>query len=133
MIYVLDTNVITAVLKNDETIKGKIITVLTKGDGILINGISYYEIKRGLLAANATTQLSRFDQFCSQYGLLFLDNKEIFDEAAEIYANLQKRGKLLEDADILIGASAKVWDFVLVSNDTDFRRIQNLKIEDWAS
>ena len=55
------------------------------------------------------------------------------NEAAEIYANLQKKGKLIEDADILIASSAKMWDFTLVSDDSDFRRVHGLRIENWLT
>ncbi|MDP2842157.1 MAG: hypothetical protein Q8O06_00780 [Acetobacterium sp.] len=58
------------------------------GQRIFINAISYYEIKRGLLAANATAQLKRFELLCREFGLVLLDTQYIFDRAAEIYANL---------------------------------------------
>ncbi len=54
MTYVLDTNIITAILKGNEKVKRKVQEVIVGEEEIFINGISYYEIKRGLLAANAT-------------------------------------------------------------------------------
>jgi len=102
-----------------------------EGKKIFINGISYYEIKRGLLAANATAQLKRFELLCREYGLVLLDMQDIFDRAAEIYANLQRRGELVEDADILIASIVSVRNFVFVSADTDFNKIPGLKIENW--
>jgi len=75
---------------------------ILEGDIIFLNGISYYEIKRGLLVANATKQPNLFIQFCKKFPLFFLDNMEIFDEAAQIYAHLKKAGALIEDADILV-------------------------------
>lgn len=54
MTYVLDTNIITAILKGNERIKQIAQRVMLEGKEIFINGISYYEIKRGLLAINAT-------------------------------------------------------------------------------
>lgn len=56
MTYVLDTNILTPILKEDERnerIKQKVQKLTLEGKVILINGISYYEIKRGLLAVNA--------------------------------------------------------------------------------
>ncbi|HLD79327.1 MAG TPA: type II toxin-antitoxin system VapC family toxin [Candidatus Nanoarchaeia archaeon] len=133
MTYVLDTNIITAILKGDERVKNKTQISISEGKRIFINGISYYEIKRGLLAANATAQLERFELLCEQFGLILLDTKYIFDIAARVYANLRKKGELIEDADILIGSIAYYGNFILVSDDTDFSRIQGLKIENWLS
>jgi tRNA(fMet)-specific endonuclease VapC len=133
MTYILDTNIITALLKGDEKVKKRLEEVILAGQEILINCISYYETKRGLLAKDATTKLKRFDLFCKAFGLLLLDVEAIFDQAAEIYATLQKKGELIEDADILIASSVRIWDYTLVSDDTDFQRVHGLRIENWLT
>ncbi len=72
MTYVLDTNVVTAILKGNEKAKSKARDAIIKGEDVLINAISYYEIKRGLLAINATTKLEKFNLLCKRFGLLLL-------------------------------------------------------------
>lgn len=131
--YVLDTNIITAILRGNTRVKERVQKAVIEGEEILINGISYYEIKRGLLAKEAASQLDRFDLLCKKFGLILLDTESIFNEAAQIYSDLKRRGELIEDADILIASIAKVRNLVLVSNDTDFQRIQNLRIENWLA
>jgi len=131
MNYILDTNIVSALLKSNETIKEKIAEVLTQGNDILINGISYYEIKRGLLAINAIRKLEIFDNFCNKFGLLLLDRRSIFDEASKIYADLKNKGELIKDADILIASITKNKKCVLVTNDSDFNRIDDLEVENW--
>ena len=131
MSYVLDTNIITAVLKGNEKVKKKIEEIIIEGKEIFINGISYYEIKRGLLAIKATSQLNKFESLCKKFGLVLFDTQSIFDKAAEIYADLRHRGELIEDADILISSMVITKELILVSDDTDFDRIQELKIENW--
>lgn len=133
MTYVLDTNVVTAILKGNEKVKKMAQKSRLEGKEIFINAISYYEIKRGLLAKNATKQLKRFELLCREFGLVLLDTQFIFDRAAEIYANLKQRGELIEDADILIASVVNFRNFILVSDDTDFNRIQGLKIENWLN
>ncbi|PIU64628.1 MAG: VapC toxin family PIN domain ribonuclease [Armatimonadetes bacterium CG07_land_8_20_14_0_80_40_9] len=133
MTYALDTNIVTAILKGNEKVKKKAQKAKFEGRKILINGISYYEIKRGLLATDATAQLKRFELLCSEFGLVLLDTRDIFDRAAEIYADLKRKGKLVEDADILIASVVSFRNFILVSNDTDFNRIQGLKTENWLN
>lgn len=133
MTYVLDTNIITAILKDNEKIKRIARRKALEGKKIFINGISYYEIKRGLLAANATTQLTKFESLCKTLGLVLLDTRDIFDIASKVYANLKQRGELLKDADILIASTVIHKNFILVSADTDFNRIKGLKVENWLN
>jgi len=131
MRYIIDTNIITAIMKNNEEVKMRAQEAILTGDDVFINGISYYEIKRGLLAKDARKQLLFFDKLCKEYGLILLDNQSIFDRAAEIYAELQQKGELIEDADILIASIADTRNFTLVSDDSDFDKIQGLRVENW--
>jgi tRNA(fMet)-specific endonuclease VapC len=133
MTYILDTNIVTKILKGKLSIKKRLLNLIIEGNEILINAITYYEIKRGLLDSNALKKLMIFNQLCREFGLIFLDDKLIFDEAAEIWTKLKKRGKLINDADILIASIAKTKNCILVSNDTDFNRIQGLKVENWLT
>jgi tRNA(fMet)-specific endonuclease VapC len=51
-------------------------------------------------------------------------------EAAEIYADLYRRGQLIGDADILIAAVALANNLALASNNAaHFARISGLRIE----
>ena len=132
MTYILDTNIITAIFKGNDRVLKKTQEVIKDGGEILINGITYYEIKRGLLAVNATTKLRIFDLLCQEFGLMLLDTQELFDEAAMIYADLKNKGNLIEDADILIAALTKTKNYTLVSdNARHFERIEGLKFENW--
>ena len=131
MRYIIDTNIITAIMKNNEEVKMRAQEAILTGDDVFINGISYYEIKRGLLAKDARKQLLFFDKLCKEYGLILLDNQSIFDRAAEIYAELQRKGELIEDADILIASIADTRNFTLVSDDSDFDKIRGLRVENW--
>ncbi|MFH1322420.1 MAG: type II toxin-antitoxin system VapC family toxin [Methanobacteriota archaeon] len=134
MNYTIDTNIITALMKNDEGVKRKLQEMVFYGKEVFINGISYYEIKRGLLAANATKQLNIFDEICKKLGILLLDNQGIFDIASEIYADLKQRGELITDADILIAAIALTQNLILVSDNTKhFQRIRDITLENWLS
>ena len=55
-------NIITAIMKNNEKVKRRAQEAILTGDDVFINGISYYEIKRGLLAKDARKQLLFFDK-----------------------------------------------------------------------
>ena len=57
MIYTLDTNVVSAILKGDQSVASKVEEVIERGDEVTLNAISYYETERGLLilSINADT------------------------------------------------------------------------------
>ncbi len=51
---------------------------------------------------------------------------------ADIKATLRKRGMLIEDLDLLIAATARRHELVLVTNNrAHFGRIDGLRIESW--
>lgn len=103
-----------------------------QGQEVFISCITYYEIKRGLLAANATSQLSTFNDFCSRkVTVLLVDDIEIIERASEIYADLRRRGTPVQDADILIAATAITQVLIVVSDDSDMLKIQNISVENW--
>lgn len=52
---------------------------------------------------------------------------------AEIRAGLESRGKPMEDLDMMIAAEALVQNATLVTNDAAFRRIEQLRIQDWTT
>lgn len=134
MYYVIDTNILTAILKDDWDVKDKAEEVLLSGDTICINGITYYEIKKGLLVKDAKKQMEIFQKLCLKYDLVLLDELFIFDKAAEIYADLRKKGKTIEDTDIFIASLTHTKDSILVTNNTrHFEPIDELNIEDWVN
>ncbi|WP_066375860.1 MULTISPECIES: PIN domain-containing protein [unclassified Anabaena] len=129
--YLLDTNIVSAALKQNVQINLKLQEVSSLDMDILISGITYYEIQRGLLRSNATKKLAFFQQFCQDYPILFLDDIRIFQKASEIHADLTNRGQIIQDADILIAATAIIHNLILVSHDSDLTRVKDLHLENW--
>ena len=127
----LDTNIITAFLKNDLNVLTKVSEYLDAFDCLSINIISYYEILRGLIDLGNRKKLKEFDEFIEENELISI-RKGTIQKAAEIYAYLKKRGNLIEDADILIAAIALVENLVLVTDNVrHFERVDGLQIENW--
>ena len=96
-----------------------------------MSGVIHYEIKRGLLAVNATRKLRIYDEIRKQFQMLFLDDEAVFDKASEIHADLKQRGELIQDTDIFIAATVLLRNLILVSNDSHFQRISSLNTENW--
>lgn len=129
--YLLDTNIFSYILKKNLTVNNKLREVTRSGKEVFLSCITYYEVKRGLLAVNASRQLADFHQFCTDYEVLFLDDIGIIEKACEIHADLKRKGTPIQDADVLIAATAITRGLALVSNDSDLLRIQGLSLENW--
>ena len=127
----LDTNIITAFLKNDLKAVEKTSDYLEFFDKLTINIISYYEILRGLKDLGNKKKIERFEDFIRENELISI-RKETVQKAAEIYAYLKKEGNMIEDADILMAATAIVEDLVLITNNIrHFKRVKDLKLDNW--
>lgn len=131
MNYLLDSNIVSYILKKNAIVDNKLREVNIQGGMVFISCITYYEIKRGLLYINAVKQLSEFHIFFQKYQTLFLDDLDIIEKSCEIHAKLKAKGTPIQDVDILIAATAIVRDLILVSNDSDLLRIEELKLENW--
>ncbi|MGH8056106.1 MAG: type II toxin-antitoxin system VapC family toxin [Candidatus Entotheonellia bacterium] len=93
--------------------------------------ITRYEILRGLKATLATRQLAAFEERCRRSQVLPLTD-EIIVQAADIYADLRRQGRLISDADILVAATALVHHLTLITeNVAHFSRITGLTTESW--
>ncbi|BBD61099.1 PilT protein [Nostoc sp. HK-01] len=60
-----------------------------------------------------------------------MDDIRIFQKAAEIHFDLKGKGKIIQDADILIAATAIIHNLILVSYDSDLSRVKDLRLENW--
>ncbi|HUT33229.1 MAG TPA: type II toxin-antitoxin system VapC family toxin [Planctomycetota bacterium] len=60
----------------------------------------------------------------------------IREDAADIYARVktetERQGTPLDDNDLWIAATALAHRAILVSSDTDFRRVDGLEVQDWT-
>ncbi len=132
MSYLLDTNIVTGIIKKNPKINTKLNQIRFEGTELFISCITYYEVKRGLLYVNATRKLSDFNSLCSsKIKVIFLDDIQIIEKASEIYADLKRRGRPIQDADILIAATAIIRGLILVSHDSDMLRVSDLALENW--
>lgn len=131
MTYFLDTNIISYLLKGSINVKYKITNLLLNADKIYIPAIAYYETKRGLLATSANKKLSILQNFVSTFGIVDITTKTL-DIASENWASLKTKGLIIEDSDLLIGASAIENDAILITNNANhLSRLKNIKVEVW--
>ncbi|MFM6249986.1 MAG: PIN domain-containing protein, partial [Dolichospermum sp.] len=100
------TNIVSLALKQNSQILHKITISESKEEKIFISCITYFEIRRGFLAVDAPKQRARFEEFCQEYPIIFLDDLAILEKAAQIHANLRLRGLPIQTEDVLIAATA---------------------------
>ncbi|MDZ7954043.1 type II toxin-antitoxin system VapC family toxin [Nostoc sp. DedQUE09] len=131
MTYLLNTNIVSYILKKKVNVNNKFREARRLQKDIFISCITYYEVKRGLLAINATRQSADFSLFCHRYQILFLDDIAILEKACEIHVDLKRRGQTIQEQDIFIAATAITRGLIIVSNDSDLLRVEGLSLENW--
>ena len=78
--------------------------------------------------ANPLAHLSSFRQFLAPFTMLNL-NEPIMEKFAEVRAHLRRRGQMISDFDILLGATALHYNLtVLTYNKKHFQRLPDIKI-----
>ena len=129
--YALDTNIVTYYLKGNKTIINRISAETDNGNSVIIPPIVFFEIKRWLLSINAIKKLKLFENMCSFEGIGEI-NREVMEIASTIYSDLQKKGIIIGDNDILIASFCINHNITLVTNnEKHFINITNLKIVNW--
>ncbi len=131
--YALDSNIITYALKGDARIRQKMKEATAGGNSLIMPYVVYYEIKRWLLELGAKAKQRIFDRLMDgSFSLEPLD-KEVWDKASTIYVEARRKGKPIDDADILIAAFCIVNGCTLVTNNArHFEYINGLKFVNWA-
>ena len=131
-IYAMDTNIISYVLKNDESVINRYRQELTQGNEFLMLPIVYYEVSRWLLERKAKKLLVEFNEMCREIPLIDT-SKKVWDIAASLYVHTRQTGKPIGgDADLLIAAFCLANDCTLVTNNIrHFESIDGLNLVNW--
>ncbi len=126
MKYLLDTNIIINHIRGKERISSEIIE-----QGAAISIITLGELYYGgYKSKNPTSSLRIIAQLLETLGIQVETlNRNIVEEFGEIKADLERLGTRIEDFDLLIAATAKTQNFILISkNIKHFHRIEGIKL-----
>ncbi|MCC5926522.1 MAG: type II toxin-antitoxin system VapC family toxin [Bacteroidetes bacterium] len=128
--YLLDTNVCIYFIKGLHDLKTKFAEV--GPENCFISEITLAELKFGVEKSQAKTKNSKaLEIFLS--GIQVIPILPALDIYASEKARLQKVGQIIDDFDLLIGASAVAFDLVMVTNNyKHFNRIKGISVEDWT-
>jgi tRNA(fMet)-specific endonuclease VapC len=132
MKYLLDTNICIYWFKGSMGIDRRVAAVDI--DDVSVSSITIAELLYGAYnSANIEKNISKVKEFEDATNVIDLD-RESLEHYARIKAKLRAEGKMLDDFDILIAATAIVNGCVLVTNNAKhFERIDGLTIENWIS
>ena len=131
MRYLLDTNIWIFYLKNQDSDLGRKLK-RTAAAEIAICSIVLAELLHG-----ARKYQLRDDRVARVLRTLYPFPSLPFDDtAAREYAiirdQLETEGRSIGPNDLLIAAIARSHDLILVSNNTEFRRVNGLTVQDWS-
>lgn len=127
--YLLDTNMVTHILRENPNVLAKV-SQLSVAD-IGISSLTLAEISYGFAKTEKVKMQRLFKALLLRLTVLPFDEK-IAHHYGMFRVNIEKQGKSLAPLDLLIASHADAVQAVLVSNDKAFYQIPNLRVEDWT-
>jgi tRNA(fMet)-specific endonuclease VapC len=130
--YLLDTNICIYIIKKKPESVLRRLGQLPLGE-IGISSISVAELDYGARkSANPEKNLAALHQFLLPFEI-FSFGYDASSEYGKIRSALEKKGTPVGHLDMLIGAHARSLHYTLVTNnEREFRRIENLEVENWV-
>lgn len=128
--YVIDTNILSALLRKERLAFQRTAAALNQGAELVICPIVFYEILRGLLHRDAQRQLDFFRDYSTTLTWEDLE-REDWEFAARLWAEVRSKGRPVEDADLLIGAYAARRQAVVVTDNTKHFEQLGVAVENW--
>lgn len=127
--YVFDTNIFTAILRQEPQIAERL-TKANEGEQFLLCPLVFYEVQRGLLYRDAKRQLAFFINYAARF--IWSDFTQTdWQQAAQMWAKLRRQGRFVEDSDLLIGVyAAQRQAVVITDNEKDFAPL-GIALENW--
>ena len=130
MKYILDTDICIYWLKGNADIEQKILDVGFENVATTIITMAelYYRAYKSKKVERNLEGLRRLEDKIT----MLQTSKEVGEHFGKTKAMLEKNGRVIEDADILIASIVSLNNSILVTNNLDhFRRIEGLQLEAW--
>lgn len=129
----LDSDILSNYLRGHPRVVQLAFQYLQVYDYLELSVISYYELRRGLVRIGATQRLLELDEVVARCQLWDVTQSVVL-EASALAGRLETQGKRLDDADILIGATARLLGVgIATGNVRHFSRIEGLTVENWLT
>jgi len=130
MNYLLDTNICVYWLKGDESIEKRSCAIGL--EAISVSFITISELYYGAYKSrNVNENIAAIEKLEGKLGIIDSD-EEICKNFGKLKAELEKEGKIIDDADLFIATCALTNNLILITNnEKHFGRIESLKLENW--
>ena len=129
--YVLDTNILTALLRQENTAVESVQEALFANAEFIMCPVVFYELYRGLLHRDARKQQGFFLNLIATFTWDDLTRHD-WEEAARTWARLRGIGRAVaNDADLLIGTFAMRRNAVVVTDNTNDFAPLGVPFENW--
>lgn len=129
--YLLDTNMASYVIKgNFPRVRERLVRVPMADIGISV--VTEAELRFGVARKTEASRLgAAVEEFLLRVEILAW-NSEAARSYAAVRASLERAGEPMGNLDMMIAAQALAAQVVLVTHDHVFRRVKQLRLEDWT-
>lgn len=128
MKFLLDTCTVSDYLRGVDPVVRRI--QKAKPSEVAISAVTVMELRYGAARRQSTKLTAAIDGFLSGITQLPFES-EAAEQAGILRAAMDSKGHTIALADCQIAATALVHGLILVSSDTDLKRVPKLKIVDW--
>jgi len=125
--FLLDTNIVISIFAKDPQIHNRIANVAEIFVPCIVIGELYFGAHKSV---KIQENIARIDEFALSNTILSC-NAETAKRYGDIKNRLKDKGHPLPENDIWIAAIAQQYELTLVTQDSHFNAIDNLKIEAW--
>lgn len=135
-VYMLDTNICSFIMRERPLVILERMQAAVEGQGqIVVSVITYYEMLLGSIGRKASPRHATLvEAFVARVSGILPWERTAAEEAARIRKELGAKGTPIGGNDAMIAGHAVAVGCVLVTNNTrEFLRVENLRVEDWAS
>jgi tRNA(fMet)-specific endonuclease VapC len=129
--YLIDSDILIYSLKNQPMVRQRFEekASIPKAISVISYGELYYGAKKSVQVEKNLAVVRRISELFP----IINTTKSIMETFADLKTELQIKGKLISDFDLIIAATALSFNYILVSNnEKHFSRISSLQIENWA-
>ena len=134
MIYLLDTNILIYLIKNQPPQVAQRIDALSDADALAMSFITWAELLQGAAGSKRReTTLQKLDALRRLVPVVYPEGDAICQHYAEQAANLKNQATPIGANDLWIACHALAIGATVVSHNLrEFRRIAGLQLVDWA-
>ncbi|MFC1585900.1 type II toxin-antitoxin system VapC family toxin [Fibrobacterota bacterium] len=131
MMYLINTDIIIYSLKKNPKVIQRFELHRTEPKAISV--ITYGELVYGARrSSHENENLAKIHRLAELFPVIDV-SKAVMDTFGSIKASLQSRGISIDDFDLLIGATAMIMNYTVVTNnEKHFKKISGLKVDNWT-